>query len=161
VKILAPGFYARQMMKTPVKIAFLTVLVTQTLAVILMQRLDQAGLTLATSIGACLNAALLFRALTKRGIYRPQSGWLMFLSKLAVALFALALLLMWIAGPTALWLEAGLWTKVGRLAWVCAAGAAVYFGALWLLGFRLADFNRRDGESVPGEAVPLPEDAAD
>ena len=159
VKILAPGFYARQIMKTPVKIAFLTVLVTQTLAVILMQRIDQAGLTLATSIGACLNAALLFRALSKRGIYTPQSGWLMFLSKLAVALFALAVLLIWIAGPTALWLEAGLWAKIGRLAWVCAAGAAVYFGALWLLGFRLADFNRREGEGEPEAPLPPPEDA--
>ena len=56
VKILAPGFYARQMMKTPVKIAFVTVLVAQTLAVILMFPLGHAGLTLSTSLGACLNA---------------------------------------------------------------------------------------------------------
>ena len=57
VKILAPGFYARQVMSTPVKIAFATVLVSQTLALILMHPLGHAGLTLATSIGACFNAA--------------------------------------------------------------------------------------------------------
>jgi putative peptidoglycan lipid II flippase len=149
VKILAPGFYARQIMKTPVRIAFVTVLITQTLAVILMQRLDQAGLTLATSIGACVNALLLFIALRRHGIYTPQPGWLLFVSKLALALFALAAVLVWLAGSPPLWTEARLWEKAGRLAGVCAAGAAVYFGALWLLGFRVTDFNRREGEEAP------------
>ena len=122
VKILAPGFYARQIMKTPVKIAFVTVLVSQTLAVILMQRIGHAGLTLATSIGACLNAALLFRSLRTRGIYRPQSGWLLFVSKLVVALVALAALLAWIAGPPSLWLEASL-VDEGRASRVGVCGA--------------------------------------
>jgi putative peptidoglycan lipid II flippase len=144
VKILAPGFYARQMMKTPVKIAFLTVLVAQTLAVILMFPLGHAGLTLAISLGACLNATLLFRQLRRRGIYAPQAGWLRFLAKLFVALAVLGALLAALAGPPAFWLHAGLWAKVGRLAWVVAAGAAAYFGALWLLGFRFADFSRSD-----------------
>jgi putative peptidoglycan lipid II flippase len=158
VKILAPGFYARQMMKTPVRIAFFTVLITQTLAVILMQRLDQAGLTLATSIGACTNALLLFVALRRHGIYAPRAGWPVFLSKLAVALFALAAVLVWLAGPGALWTEARLWAKVGRLAWVCTAGAAVYFGALWLLGFRFADFNRREAGEAAAAGAPLSSD---
>ena len=96
VKILAPGFYARQIMATPVKIAFATVLVSQTLALILMFPLGHAGLTLSTSIGACLNAALLFWFLRKRGIYRPSAGWLMFVAKLVVALFALAAVLLWL-----------------------------------------------------------------
>ena len=80
VKILAPGFYARQMMKTPVKIALVTVLVAQTLALLLMHRIGHAGLTLATSLGACLNAALLFWGLRRRGIYQPRPGWLQFVS---------------------------------------------------------------------------------
>ena len=74
VKILAPGFYARQNLKTPVKIAFVTVLVTQTLALILMRPLGHAGLTLATSLGACVNAGLLFWFLCRRGIYVPRGG---------------------------------------------------------------------------------------
>ena len=144
VKILAPGFYARQMMRTPVQIAFASVVVAQTIAVILMQRIGHAGLTLAISLGACLNAALLFRALLRRGIYRPRPGWLRFFAKLVIALGVLAAALFAIAGPASLWTAAPLWTKVGRLAWVCAAGAVAYFGALWLLGFRIADFNRRE-----------------
>ncbi len=81
VKILAPGFYARQNIKTPVKIAFFTVFVTQTLAFILMWRIGHAGLTLSTSVGACVNAGLLFWFLRKGGSYRPQPGWLLFLCR--------------------------------------------------------------------------------
>jgi putative peptidoglycan lipid II flippase len=144
VKILAPGFYARQMMRTPVKIAFASVIVATTIAVILMQRIGHAGLTLAISLGACVNATLLFVALRRHGIYTPRPGWLAFVAKVAIALAVLAGALFAIAGPPSLWISASLWAKVGRLAWVCAAGGAVYFAALWLLGFRLADFNRRD-----------------
>ena len=153
VKILAPGYYARLDMKTPVKIAFVTVLFAQTLAVILMFRIGHAGLTLATSLGSCLNAALLFWFLRRKGVYTPRPGWLQFASKLVVALFVLAAVLLALVGPSALWLEASLWTRAARLAWVCASGAAAYFAALWLLGFRLADFDRREAEADPAAAV--------
>jgi putative peptidoglycan lipid II flippase len=146
VKILAPGFFARQVMRTPVKIAFLTVLITQALAILLAWplRMGHAGLTLATSLGACLNAALLFWLLRRHGFYAPRPGWWLFLGKLAVALAVLGALLAWLAGAASFWLNAGLWDKVARLAGVIAAGAAVYFATLYLLGFRLADFNRPD-----------------
>jgi putative peptidoglycan lipid II flippase len=152
VKILAPGFYARQIMKTPVKIAFVTVLVSQTLAVILMFPMGHAGLTLSTSLGACLNAGLLFLFLRRHDIFHPQRGWLQFVAKLVVALFVLAAVLLWLGGPASFWLSASLWARVGRLALVCAAGAGAYFGALWLLGFRFADFNRRE---VEAQAAPV------
>ena len=109
-----------------------------------MTRIGHAGLTLSTSIGACLNAGLLFWFLKKRGIYVPQRGWTKFLAKQAVALTLLAVLLVFIAGPESFWLGATIWSRIGRLSWVIVAGAITYFGALWLLGFRLADFNRRD-----------------
>jgi putative peptidoglycan lipid II flippase len=146
VKILAPGFYARQVMKTPVKIAFLTVIVTQTLAVILAWplRLEQAGLTLATSLGASCNAALLLWMLLRNRYYRPRAGWLAFFAKVCIATAALALVVFLLRGDDATWLHARLLGRVSRLALVVAAGAIVYFGALFALGFRLADFNRRE-----------------
>ena len=144
VKILAPGFYARQNMKTPVKIAFLTVLFAQTLAVILMFQIGHAGLTLSTSLGACFNATLLYVAMRRAGVYAPLPGWGRFLARVAMALLVLGVVLWFAGGDDTFWVTAGLWAKVGRLAGVVAAGAMAYFAALWLLGFRLADFNRRE-----------------
>lgn len=144
VKILAPGFYARQDMRTPVKIAFLAVLFTQTLAVILMFRIGHAGLTLSTSLGACLNATLLYVAMRRAGVYLPLPGWRWFLARIAVALCALGAALWLAAGPDDFWVNARLWAKVWRLLLVMTAGVTAYFAALWLLGFRLADFNRRE-----------------
>jgi putative peptidoglycan lipid II flippase len=144
VKILAPAFYARQDMKTPVKIAFLTVVVTQVLAVAMMFRIGHAGLTLATSLGASLNATLLYVTMRRRGIYVPQPGWALFLGRIAVALAALGGVLWWASGADGFWLTSGLWAKVGRLSLVIASGAVAYFAALLLCGFRFADFNRRE-----------------
>jgi putative peptidoglycan lipid II flippase len=149
VKILAPGFYARQVMRTPVKIAFLTVVITQALAVLFAWPLGlgPAGLTLATSVGACINAILLFWLLRKRGFYAPRAGWASFVGKVLIALGVLGALLAWLAGEPAFWLNAGLVAKVGRLTGVVAAGAVAYFATLYLLGFRFADFDRREETS--------------
>lgn len=144
VKILAPGFYARQNLKTPVKIAFLTVLFAQTLAVILMFQIGHAGLTLSTSLGACFNATLLYVAMRRGGFFVPRPGWPWFLLRLAIALVVLGAVLWFAPGDDAFWTHAGLWDKIGRLSWVLAAAAASYFAALWLLGFRLSDFNRHE-----------------
>jgi putative peptidoglycan lipid II flippase len=145
VKILAPGFYARHDMRTPVRIAFVTLLVSQTMAVILMFQIGHAGLTLSISLGASLNAALLYRAMRRRDVYRPLPGWGRFLGRVAVALCVLGAVLWWTAGDDAFWLAAGLWAKVGRLGMIIAGGAVAYLGSLWLVGFRVADFNRREG----------------
>jgi len=155
VKILAPGFYARQVMTTPVKIAFFTVLVTQTLAVVFAWPLglEQAGLTLATSVGACCNAALLLWLLLRRGFYRPQPGWLAFFAKVCIAAAVLGVVLALMAGADAAWLHAGVAHKVGRLAGIIAAGALAYFGTLFAFGFRLADFSRREAV-MPPDAPP-------
>lgn len=151
VKILAPGFYARQEITTPVKISFVTVLLTQVLAVLFAWPLGlkQAGLTLATSLGACFNASLLLYMLVRKGYYRARPGWPAFLGKAALAALALAATLAVTTADHAAWLAAGLVYKVTHLALVIGTGALVYFGALWLLGFRVADFSRSE--------APLPE----
>ena len=144
VKILAPGFYARQMMKTPVKIAFASVLVTQAFALTLMWRIGHAGLTLATSIGATFNAALLCFLLVRRGLYVPQPGWGPFAARLVVALGVLGVVLWLIVGSADAWLAAGLWHRLARLAGTIFAGVLAYFATLYALGFRLRDFNRSE-----------------
>jgi putative peptidoglycan lipid II flippase len=163
VKILAPGFYARQVMKTPVKIASFTVVVTQTLAVIFAWPLglEQAGLTLAMSIGACCNAGLLLWLLLRKRFYEPQPGWPAFFAKVCVASAVLAVVIVWLMGADNTWLHAGALRKVAHLALVIGCAALAYFATLFALGFRLADFNRREAvqspDHVPAETGDTPE----
>ncbi len=143
VKVLAPGFYARQNIRTPVRIAIVTLLATQALNAALIVPLRHAGLALAIGLGACLNAGLLYRKLREHGIYRPQPGWPAYLAKVLCAIAAMAAVLWYAMGPEAWWLAASGAKRSLALAGIVAAGAAVYFACLWLLGFRLKDFRRR------------------
>lgn len=143
VKVLAPAFYAQQDIKTPVKIALVTLAATQVMNFIFIWPLKHVGLALAIGLGACLNAALLYRGLRRRGIYEPQAGWSVFLLKIAVAVYAMTAVLWLTAGVPSEWLEAEAGARAARLTWVVAAGAGTYFAALWLLGFRLRDFSKR------------------
>jgi putative peptidoglycan lipid II flippase len=143
VKVLAPGFYARQDMKTPVKIALVALLTTQAMNLILIWHLRHVGLALAISVGASVNAALLLAFLRRRGIYAPQPGWAPFLLKLTVAVGVMASFLWFASGSAALWLSAPASERIARLATLVVVGAAAYFAVLWALGFRLRDFSAR------------------
>ncbi|MFT3961006.1 murein biosynthesis integral membrane protein MurJ [Propionivibrio sp.] len=146
VKVLAPGFYARQNVRTPVKIGVVTLCVTQALNLALIGWLKHAGLALSIGLAACLNAALLYRGLRLQGIYTPQPGWRVFLLRLAAALLAMGAALWFAAGGPGPWLEWRLAARLWRLALVVGCGAGVYFATLWLVGFRLGDFRRRAAE---------------
>lgn len=143
VKVLAPGFYARQDIRTPVKVAVATLALTQILNLALVWSLQHAGLALAIGLGACFNAAMLLRGLLRRDIYVPQPGWPVFLFKLALAVYAMAAVLWLTSGTDASWLAMGAAVRAFHLAWIVVLGATTYFVVLWLLGFRLADFSRR------------------
>jgi len=143
VKVLAPGFYARQNVRTPVRIAIITLLATQALNLALIGWLRHAGLALAISLAACLNAALLYRGLRRDAIYRPQPGWGKFLARLALSLVPMGLALWFATGETADWLRWGLSERLLRLAGLVVFGAGTYFATLWIAGFRLRDFRRR------------------
>ena len=146
VKVLAPGFYARQNIRTPVKIALLTLFVTQALNLALIGWLRHAGLALAIGLAACLNAFLLYRGLRRHGIYQPQPGWALFCGKLALALLVMGVTLWFCAGSNADWLHWKLTERLLRLGLLVTLGAAAYFATLWLSGFRLADFKRQAAE---------------
>lgn len=143
VKVLAPGFYARQNIRTPVKIAIVSLVTTQLLNLVLVWHLKHAGLALAISLGACLNAALLYVLLLRAGVYRPQPGWSVFVLKLGLAVYVMCVALWLTAGSTADWLTAGAAQRAVWLVTAVAAGAGAYFAALWVLGFRLRDFSHQ------------------
>lgn len=140
VKVLAPGFYARQNIRTPVKIALVTLAATQVMNAAFILPLQHAGLALSIGLAACLNAGLLWHGLHRRGDYVPQPGWSIFGLKLAVALVVMGTALWFGMGQQENWIDAPPLARMLRLSALVAGGSVAYFGALWLLGFRLRDF---------------------
>jgi putative peptidoglycan lipid II flippase len=143
VKILAPGFYARQNVVTPVKIGLLTLLATQAMNLAFIGPLKHAGLALAIGLGACLNAGLLYRTLRQHGIYLPQPGWPLFLVKVGASVGFMAVVLFTTMGEAAWWLAAGWEKKIPALIGLVLLGGATYGGCLLAFGFRPRDFSRR------------------
>ncbi len=137
VKIFAPGFYAHLNTKTPVRIAMISMGANIVFCLILIWHLKHVGLALATSLAAYLNAALLYFALKKRQIYRPQPGWGVFLLRISVATAGMGLLIGWGSGDTAEWLGMSVWRRVMELMLWVGLGGVLYFAALWVMGLRL------------------------
>ena len=144
VKVLAPAFYSRKDTTTPVRIAIaalLTNIVLNLLFVVPMVMLDipgpHAGLALATSLAAWVNAGLLFHVLKKKQVYRPEPGWPRLFMQLGSAALALAAVLILGMPSLQAWLEWSAWSRVtGLLVWVLA-GVASYFIALRVCGLRI------------------------
>jgi len=144
VKILAPGFYAKQDIKTPVKIAIGVLIATQIMNVFLVPTLAHAGLALAIALGASLNATALFIGLRRRGVYKAQSGWPAFLGRQILALSVMAGVIFLIGGGIT-WTDPsfGIAARGGWLVLVLASGFLAYLATLWLFGMRPSDFQRK------------------
>ncbi|WP_019581268.1 murein biosynthesis integral membrane protein MurJ [Pseudomonas mandelii] len=143
IKVLAPGFYAQQNIRTPVKIAIFTLIVTQLFNLVLIGPLAHAGLALAISAGACINAGLLFYQLRKQQMYQPQPGWAKFGLKLLVAVAVMSAVLLGAMHFMPAWGQGPMLERLLRLGALVIAGVVAYFGMLLLMGFRLRDFNRK------------------
>jgi putative peptidoglycan lipid II flippase len=143
VKILAPGFYAKQDIRTPVKIAIGVLIATQLMNLLFVPWIAHAGLALSIGLGACLNAVFLYWGLRRRGIYVAHKGWGIFLIRLVGALFLLAGVALWTAGHFDwIGMHQQPWKRVGALVLVMLVCGATYFGALLAMGFRFRDFRR-------------------
>ncbi len=136
IKILASGFFSRQDTRTPVKIAAFAMICNIVINLILVGFLAHAGLALATSLSAYINAALLYKYLKAKHHYESQPGWSLYLLKVAVALVTMAVLLRWLVPEAELWLNWGVMVRVMQLALWILFGAACYFIVLFVLGLR-------------------------
>lgn len=136
VKVLAPGFFARQDTKTPMKIAVIAVVVNIICSLILVRVLAHTGLALAISIAAWVNALLLFVVLLRKQIYRPESGWLWFLLRVALAVAAMCWCLRYLNDVPEVWYARSLWERVTSLSVLVVAGAGAYLLSLLVLGIR-------------------------
>ncbi|MES2260841.1 MAG: murein biosynthesis integral membrane protein MurJ [Pseudomonadota bacterium] len=144
VKTLAPAFYAKQDIRTPVKIALGVLVATQLMNLLFVPYIAVAGLALSIGLGACINAAFLYTGLRKRGVYQPQPGWPAFYLKLVVAVSAMGAAA-WYAAAQVDWiaLQHKPFMRGGLLLLIIVGCAAIYFSALMAMGFRFSDVKRR------------------
>ncbi|EPG7576579.1 murein biosynthesis integral membrane protein MurJ [Providencia huaxiensis] len=143
VKILAPGFYSRQNIRTPVKIAIVTLILTQLMNLAFIGPLQHAGLALSIGLAACFNAGVLYWQLRKQGIFQPLAGWKGFIFKLLIALIVMGAVLFGVLHFMPSWQDGNMLMRMLRLIGVVIIGAGSYFVALYVLGFRPRDFMKR------------------
>lgn len=137
IKVLASGFYSRQDTRTPVKIAVIAMMTNILLNLTLIWPLQHAGLALATSLAALVNAGLLYRSLRKKALFQPLPGWHSFWLRIVIASGCMALLLWWGSGSLSIWLNMGMFERALHLFGWIMAGMLTYFISLIIFGFRL------------------------
>ncbi|WP_319558547.1 murein biosynthesis integral membrane protein MurJ [Thiomicrorhabdus sp.] len=134
VKILAPAFYSRKDMKTPVRVAVIALVSNMVLNLALIGPFAHVGLAAATSISAFLNAGLLYWYLRKQQVFAPMQGWIGFSVKIALGSVAMSLLLLMLSPSLDDWMSMDAWQRLGYLSALVAGAMLLYFAVLALLG---------------------------
>ncbi|MEM7431479.1 MAG: murein biosynthesis integral membrane protein MurJ [Pseudomonadota bacterium] len=151
VKVLAPAYFAREDTRTPVRVALIALAVNFVLSIALAWWLtingyaaNHAGLALAVSVAALLNAWLLYRGLRREQVIRPTSGWMKLIARVAIACGLMIAILEYLDRPLAWWTGVDALERAGWLAVCVGGGAALYGFALLALGVRARDFQFKD-----------------
>jgi putative peptidoglycan lipid II flippase len=144
IKVLAPGYYARQDIKTPVRIAIAVLVITQLFNWALVPFFKHAALSLSIGLGAVINALWLLVGLRMQKTYQPEPGWLRFLLQVILGAVVLAVFLGW-AAQAFQWLDmpGKPLQRIGGVAAVILGAGALYLGTVSLLGLNLRQFLRR------------------
>ncbi len=142
IKVLAPGFFARQDLKTPVRIAIICMVVNMVLNLILIWPLQHVGLALATSLASMLNTGLLLRGLYRAGVYTPAPGWALFMTRLILACAAMIALVLWLNEPSSQWFAWDWQQRVWKVTLLVCGGMAVFAGTLFASGIRMRHLRR-------------------
>lgn len=146
IKVLAPGYFARQDMKTPVRIGIIAIGANILMKGLLVAplyflfNLGHVGLALATALAAYVNAGLLYRGLRNKGVYQPEQGWWLLLMRYGAANLVMVAVLLGLLGIWGDWAVWEWWQRAGRLALVCGAGLLAYALTLVVVGVRPSDF---------------------
>lgn len=136
IKSLAPGYFARQDMKTPVKIAVQCMIANMAFNLVLIWPLGHVGLALSTSLSSMLNTVLLLWGLHKAGVYRPEPGWWLFMLRLLGGCAAMTAFVLWLNAPAAEWFAWGWQQRAWQLSLLVGGGVLAFVVALGVLGLR-------------------------
>lgn len=151
IKVLAPGFYARQDTKTPMRIGVVSMGVNIALSLLLVMPLKHVGLALAISLSAFVNAALLFVTLRRHDVYRPSSRWMLFLARIILASGVMGAILFWGVGDLESWLDAPALDRIYRLSIWVIVGVSAYLLTVVTFGVRWAQLLLKKDERVKDE----------
>lgn len=149
IKILAPGYYARQNTRTPVKIGIIAMVCNMLMNIAFVVPLvlfdyeaPHVGLALATSLSAYINAFLLYRGLRKTDIFHPLAGWPAWIFRIVIACTAMAAVIIWLNPDAIQWGQWQVMERLINLGIIIIAGALTYFVLLWLQGLRPAQLKK-------------------
>ena len=148
IKVLAPGFYARQDTKTPMRIGVVTMGVNIIVSLALFYPFGHVGLASAISVAAFVNAGLLFYRLRRDGIYRPATGWGLYVGRVLFASTVMGIVLYFGVGDLASWLDAQFYERLWRLVLWVGIGAIVYFVTALAVGLRPRELLLTGAESA-------------
>ncbi|MES2219014.1 MAG: murein biosynthesis integral membrane protein MurJ [Pseudomonadota bacterium] len=136
IKILAAGFYAKQDVRTPVRIGILAMVSNMVFNAILIWPLKHAGIALATSLASLVNCGFLYYYLRKGNIYQPRAGWKSFIYRLMFANSLVAIWLWFGAGDLQAWItHPAMWRGI-HLLMLLTSSVGIYFFGLWMVGVR-------------------------
>ncbi|PKF51904.1 murein biosynthesis integral membrane protein MurJ [Enterovibrio nigricans] len=136
IKVLAPGYYARQDTKTPVRYGIVAMVTNMVFNLIFAYFYGYVGLAIATSLSALVNAGLLYRGLHEQGVYQISKETAIFSLRLLIGVVMMGSLVWWLMPENAQWLTMGFWERTYTLSGLIAAGAGVYLATLVILGLR-------------------------
>jgi putative peptidoglycan lipid II flippase len=165
VKVLAPGFFARQDTRTPVRIGIQSLSLSMALNVLVVLPLAflypgkpglHALLALNTGIGAWFNASMLYRGLRKQHVLHHSPGWTRTFWQVLAGNVAMGLFLWLVAGDTQRWIEMPAWQRVGWMTVLVVGGGGIYFGVLYVLGMRVSHLRVQRVKVPPRPGVPAP-----
>ena len=149
VKVLAPGYFARQDTKTPVKVGLIAMFANMLMNIIFVVPMlkmgwtaPHAGLALATTLSAFLNAGLLYLGLKKAGVYLPEKGWMKLFSQTLFAASVMGIVVYLLSGDLSFWITASAFERVIQLSWIIPVGVTTYFALLWVTGVRFSQLMR-------------------
>ncbi len=140
IKVLAPGFFARQDTKTPVKVGIIAMVANMVFNLLLIWPLAHAGLALATALSAFLNAGLLGYLLYRQKVLVFQPGWGRYAVQLVGGSALMSIALYVVSPEWHVWLEFELWQRIRWVAGLIVLGGGLYFAWLTALGLRLRHF---------------------
>jgi putative peptidoglycan lipid II flippase len=150
IKVLAPGFFARQDMRTPVRIGIIAMVTNMVLNILFVVplhfywQIGHLGLAAATSVAAFLNAILLYVYLKRSGVYVASGHWVGFFCRLSAAVGVMLVVLVVVSGPldalnSEVWQNLPWWQRSRGILGLCAAGFVAYVLMLLITGFKMSD----------------------